>query len=96
MSTQPDRRPEPSRAGTRPACCCPTGEVMAFSGADRDEVAAPGSRSPVQQAELFDPKTGDWRPLASAHRPRTYHNTAALLPDGRVLSAATRRSRRST
>jgi galactose oxidase-like protein len=63
----------------------PTGEVMAFSGADRDEVATPGLELPVQQAELWNPGTGDWRPVASGHRPRTYHNSAALLPDGRIL-----------
>jgi hypothetical protein len=63
----------------------PTGEVIAFSGADRDEVAAPGLEFPIRQAELWDPRTGDWRPLAEGHRPRTYHNSAALLPDGRVL-----------
>ncbi len=63
----------------------PTGEVMAFSGADRDEVATPGLELPVQQAELWNPATGDWRPVASGHRPRTYHNSAALLPDGRIL-----------
>ena len=33
----------------------PTGEVMAFSGADRDEVATPGLELPVQQAELCNP-----------------------------------------
>jgi Domain of unknown function (DUF1929) len=63
----------------------PTGEVIAFSGADRDEVATPGMEFPIRQAELWDPGTGDWRPLAEGHRPRTYHNSAALLPDGRVL-----------
>jgi hypothetical protein len=63
----------------------PTGEVIAFSGADRDEVGAPGLEFPIRQAELWDPRTGDWRPLAEGHRPRTYHNSAALLPDGRVL-----------
>jgi Domain of unknown function (DUF1929) len=63
----------------------PTGEVLAVSGSDRDEVAFPGTEFPIKQAELWDPKTGDWRPLAEAHRPRTYHNTASLLPDGRVL-----------
>ncbi len=63
----------------------PTGEVMAFSGADRDEVATPGLELPVKQAELWNPDTGDWRPVAEGHRPRTYHNTAALLPDGRIL-----------
>jgi hypothetical protein len=63
----------------------PTGEVIAFSGSDRDEVALPGTEFPVKQAELWDPASGDWRPLAEGHRPRTYHNTASLLPDGRIL-----------
>jgi hypothetical protein len=63
----------------------PTGEVVAFSGADRDEVFAPGSGTPIRRAELFDPRSKTWRPLATATRARTYHNTATLLPDGRVL-----------
>jgi Domain of unknown function (DUF1929) len=67
------------------AVVLPTGEVVAFSGADRDEVDTPGLEIPNRQAELFDPQTETWKPLALAHQPRTYHNTAALLPDGRVL-----------
>ncbi|MGH2754419.1 MAG: galactose oxidase-like domain-containing protein [Actinomycetota bacterium] len=63
----------------------PTGEVLAFSGADRDEVVAPGLGFPVNRAELFDPETETWLPLASSQQLRTYHNTATLLPDGRVL-----------
>ncbi len=63
----------------------PTGEVLATSGGDKDEVVGPGLERAVQQAELFDPKTNAWRPLATARRPRTYHNTAALLPSGEVL-----------
>jgi len=63
----------------------PTGEVVAFSGADRDEVVLPGLEFPVQQAELFNPATKKWRPIAVAHHPRTYHNTAVLRPDGEVL-----------
>jgi hypothetical protein len=61
----------------------PDGDVVALSGADRDEVIFPGSESPVTQAELFDGKR--WKPLASARRVRTYHNTAILLPDGSIL-----------
>lgn len=38
-----------------------------------------------RQAELFDPATQKWTPLANAQDVRTYHNSAALLPDGRVL-----------
>jgi len=63
----------------------PTGEVMAFSGADIDEVDAPSLGRPVKQAELYNPDTKTWTPMATATRPRTYHNTAMLLPDGRVL-----------
>jgi hypothetical protein len=61
----------------------PDGNVVALSGADRDEVILPGSETPVTQAELFDGEK--WTPLASAERIRTYHNTAILLPDGSIL-----------
>ena len=63
----------------------PTGQVLAFNGSDRDEVAGPGVEIAVQKTELYDPKSGSWTTLASSHQPRTYHNTAVLLPDGRVL-----------
>jgi hypothetical protein len=63
----------------------PDGSVMAFSGADRDAVVSPGFEFPVVQAERFDPATETWTPMATANNPRTYHNTAMLLPDGRVL-----------
>ena len=63
----------------------PTGEVAVFSGATRDEVVTPGMGNAIRRAEMFDPETETWVPLAAAGRERTYHNTAALLPDGRVL-----------
>lgn len=63
----------------------PDGKVLAVSGANRDEVVSPGSEQPVRQAEMYDPETGQWTPVATAHRDRTYHNSAVLLPDGRVL-----------
>ena len=63
----------------------PTGQVLAFNGSDRDEVAGPGVEIAVQKTEMFDPATNKWTTLATSHQPRTYHNTAALLPDGRVL-----------
>jgi hypothetical protein len=63
----------------------PTGEVLAFSGADKDEVILPGSEVPVRQAELWDPATQGWTALSSGSRDRTYHNSAVLLPDGSIL-----------
>ncbi|MGH8908040.1 MAG: galactose oxidase-like domain-containing protein [Egibacteraceae bacterium] len=63
----------------------PDGSVMMFSGSNRDEVLLPGTGMPVLTAELFDPATQTWRPMAHQGNPRTYHNTALLMPDGRVL-----------
>jgi hypothetical protein len=40
----------------------------------------------VYAAERWDPATGQWTALAGAERARQYHSTAALLPDGRVLT----------
>ena len=80
-STGPLNNPRWYSSGT----LLPTGEVLATSGAREDETLAPGFETPVKQAEIFDPKTGRWRIDAEANRIRTYHNTAALLPDGRVL-----------
>ncbi|MBW3651754.1 MAG: DUF1929 domain-containing protein, partial [Actinobacteria bacterium] len=65
------------------------------------EVIQPGAGLPVRGMELFTPTLrteqagdgssvpsytgGSWRRVASGIRGRTYHNLAALLPDGRVL-----------
>src|SRR4051794_10303332 len=67
------------------AVSLPTGQVIAFNGANRDDVVGPGTSFPVTQAELFDPATGTWSQLASSKIPRTYHNSAVLLPSGQVL-----------
>jgi galactose oxidase-like protein len=63
----------------------PTGEVFTVSGADRDEVATPGLGFAVKRAAIFDPQSETWKGVATQHNPRTYHNTAVLLRDGRVL-----------
>jgi hypothetical protein len=65
----------------------PDGTVLALSGADKDEVIAPGTEAAVRQAELYDPAADEWTALAMGQRDRTYHNTAMLLPDGSVLVA---------
>jgi hypothetical protein len=42
--------------------------------------------TPVFQAEIWNPDTGAWTTMASATKPRLYHSSATLLPDGRVLT----------
>jgi hypothetical protein len=66
----------------------PDGSVFAVNGATIDEVVGPGDGMAVRQAEIFTPDGeggGTWTPVASEGHDRTYHNTAVLLPDGRVL-----------
>jgi hypothetical protein len=63
----------------------PTGEVLATGGVGGttfNDVSAG-----VHAAELWDPKTGEWRTLASSAITRGYHASSLLLPDGRVLHA---------
>ncbi|WP_239143675.1 galactose oxidase-like domain-containing protein [Actinoplanes philippinensis] len=40
----------------------------------------------VTTAELWNPATGQWTALSAADRVRQYHSTAALLPDGRIMT----------
>ncbi len=66
------------------ATVLPSGEVLVTGGTLHDGDAAAASTAP----ELWNPDTGTWRTLAAEQTPRLYHSVAALLPDGRVLSAA--------
>ena len=63
----------------------PDDSVMVFNGASADEVVNPGTGIPLLTTERFDPVTEEWVEMADQTNPRTYHNTAILLPDGRVL-----------
>jgi hypothetical protein len=61
----------------------PDGKVLATGGS-----SAPGFDNPegaVLAAEMWDPESEDWSPMAAQTRYRGYHSTAILLPDGRVL-----------
>jgi hypothetical protein len=42
---------------------------------------------PVLQSEIYDPDMNAWTEAATATVPRLYHSVAALLPDGRVVTA---------
>jgi hypothetical protein len=63
----------------------PDGQILAAAGADKDEVIDPGVEVPVHVDELFNPATGQWTETAAHARDRTYHNSAIVLPDMRVL-----------
>ena len=63
----------------------PDGTVFGVGGADKDEVIDPGTEIAVKVPELYDPATGRWTEVAAHTRDRTYHNSALLLPDMRVL-----------
>jgi len=63
----------------------PDGTVLVTNGAavgtsDDNDV-------PVNEIELFDPKSGDWSVIDSLDRKRLYHSTALLLADGSVVAA---------
>jgi hypothetical protein len=67
------------------ATLLPDGKVLVTGG-----VSGPGfnnEATAVFTAELWDPATESFTTMASMARPRWYHSTALLLPDGRVLSA---------
>ena len=88
VETQKTRATGPLSTGPRwfgSQVLLPTGDVMQFSGADKDEVVGPGTEVGRQQAEIFDHTTEKWRPAAISPQVRTYHNSAVLLPTGEVL-----------
>jgi hypothetical protein len=66
------------------ATLLPDGTVLVTGGTSGPGFNDPNN--PVYLAELWDPVTKSFRPLASATVPRLYHSAAVLLPDGRLLS----------
>lgn len=63
----------------------PDGSVIATQGASLAEPIMPGAELAVRMIERFNPKTQQWEEMQDAGRDRTYHNTAIMLPDARVL-----------
>lgn len=68
----------------------PDGRI--FVAAGRLEQSAPNvytnAEGYVRLADLYDPRSERWRPLAEMRVARQYHATTLLLPDGRVLTTA--------
>jgi hypothetical protein len=67
------------------AVLLPDGKVGIFGGTAIDNEPAQA----VYAAEIYDPATNNWTTMSSNQRPRIYHSTAILLPDGRVLASGT-------
>ncbi|HKA14605.1 MAG TPA: PA14 domain-containing protein, partial [Myxococcota bacterium] len=63
----------------------PTGEILVVGG--NTSGATYDDRSAVYAAEIWNPDTNQWRTAPWMDVARTYHSTALLLQDGRVLSA---------
>ncbi|MCY1081814.1 galactose oxidase-like domain-containing protein [Archangium lansingense] len=67
----------------------PDGTVLVTGGHSGAVLDDPGS--PRYETELWNPRTETWSQLASMGAYRGYHGVTVLLPDGRVLSAGSRR-----
>src|SRR6266550_6141483 len=69
------------------ATLLPDGKVLVTGGSRGSEDPNSNSSDPAYASEMWDPATGTWSTMASLTVFRGYHSIAALLPDGRVLSA---------
>jgi hypothetical protein len=67
----------------------PDGTVLVTGGTSQANARYDGKlwdlTKMVHAAELWNPVTETWTTLAAMQTPRSYHSTAVLLPDGRVL-----------
>jgi hypothetical protein len=63
----------------------PDGKVLASGGQNGTDGV--DETTGVLATEIWDPDTDTWTQTASSRRPRLYHSTSLLLPDGRVMLA---------
>jgi len=61
----------------------PDGNVLATGGSLTNNPASQATYA----AEIWDAETETWSTMSNGQKARTYHETALLLPDGRVLVA---------
>src|SRR6185369_12051757 len=66
------------------ATLLPDGTVLVTGGTSG--AGFDNTTTPVYTTQLWNPATEKWTTLASATVPRTYHSSAVLLPDGRVIT----------
>ena len=69
------------------AVLLPDGTVFACGGSSTG--TADKARTPVLEAEIYDPESNKWQTVASMHVPRLYHAAAILLPSGEVMTSGT-------
>ncbi|MGF1515898.1 MAG: galactose oxidase-like domain-containing protein [Elainellaceae cyanobacterium] len=69
------------------AVLLPDGTVFVCSGSSTG--TADVARTPVLEAEIYDPEQNKWSSVASMHVPRLYHAAAILLPSGEVMTSGT-------
>lgn len=63
----------------------PTGEVVALSGADKDEVVEPGAGERDPQSRTMGPGHREGVPLGGGGARSHLSNSAVLLPDRSIL-----------
>lgn len=76
--------------GNENAVLLPDGSMVVVGGGSGTNTALGGyvthADGSARQVELWDPATRTWRLGPAQLEDRTYHSTAVLLPDGRVMS----------
>jgi hypothetical protein len=65
----------------------PDGQVLIINGAMNGTAGWEDATAPCLEPVMFNPVTAAFEVQAATTRPRMYHSTANLLPDGRVLVA---------
>jgi hypothetical protein len=70
------------------ATVLPDGQVLVAGGTQGGGFDDTTDVNAAHAAEVWDPGTGQWTTLASNTVTRVYHSVSVLLPDGRVVHAA--------
>jgi hypothetical protein len=81
QNTDPMRNPRRHMNAT----ILPDGQVLATGGTRGGGFVDINPADAVKEAELWNPSTGHWSPLAANSIMRVYHSVSLLLPDGTVL-----------